>query len=241
MLKILLIAGHGNGDPGACAGNYQEATLTRELVSALSVALKPYASVTVFDTNKNMYKYLKSNSFDFTKYDYVIEVHFNACVNDTKGNGVTTGTEILVHCNEKSTGVEELIVGKIAKLGFTNRGVVRRSNLQNMNICKGKQGVSYALLETCFIDDVDDMRLYNSKKQDLILAITNGIVEGFGLETKDKFTDISGCYGRQHINDLAEFGIVNGVGDGKFAPKKPVTREEVAIIVRNTIRYITGK
>ena len=241
MLNILLIAGHGNGDPGACTGNYQEAVLTRELVSALSQTLKQYANVTVFDTNKNMYNFLKTNSFDFKKYDYVLEIHFNACVNDTKGNGITTGVEVLVHSDEKTTRVEELIVGKIAKLGFTNRGVRKRSDLQNMNICKGKQGVSYALLETCFIDDVDDMHLYNLKKQNLILAITNGIVEGFGLETKDKFTDISGCYGRQHINDLAGFGIVNGVGNGKFAPKEPITREEVAIMLRNTIRYIIGK
>ena len=241
MLDILLIAGHGNGDPGACAINYQEATLTRELATALSVALKPYANVTVFDTAKNMYTYLKSNSFDFTKYDYVFEIHFNACVNDLTGDGFTTGCEILVHTSEKSKRVEELILSKISDLGFTHRGVRTRSNLQNMNICKGKQGVSYALLETCFIDDVDDMQLYNRKKQEVVKAIVDGIVEGFKLESKDKFTDISGCYGRQHINELAEFGIVNGIGDGKFAPKEPITREDVAIIVRNAIRYITGK
>ena len=240
-MRILLIAGHGNGDPGACAGNYQEATLTRELVSALSVTLNQHADVTVFDTTKNIYKHLKSNSFDFTKYDYVLEIHFNACVNDTVGDDVTTGCEMLIHTTEGAMSVEELILSNISALGFKNRGVKRRSDLQNMNICKGKQGVSYALLETCFIDDVDDMLLYNRKKQELVKAIASGIVKGFGLELKDKFSDISGCYGRQHINDLAEFGIVNGVGNGKFAPKEPVTREDVAIMVRNTIKYITGK
>lgn len=241
MLEILLIAGHGQGDPGACAGSYQEATLTRELVSALSVALKPYANVTVFDIAKNMYKYLKSNSFDFTKYDYVLEIHFNACVNDTKGNGITTGTEILVHTSEEATKVEEHILSKIASLGFRNRGIIPRSNLQNMNICKGKQGVSYALLETCFIDDVDDMRLYNSYKNNVVMAIADGVVEGFGLKTKDKFTDISKCYGRQAINELADMGIIKGVGDGKFSPNLPITREDMAIMIRNTIKYIIGR
>lgn len=183
-MKILLISGHGQGDPGACSRGYQEATLTRELVSALSTILKQYADVTVFDTDLNMYKYLKTKTFDFRQYDYVLEIHFNACVNDVKGNGKTTGVEILVHPSEKGTTVEELIVDNISKIGFTNRGVKARSNLQNMNICKGKQGVSYALLETCFIDDADDMKLYNARKSDVVMATAEGIIKGFGLKTK---------------------------------------------------------
>ena len=207
-MKILLIAGHGQGDPGACANGYQEAILTRELVSALSPILKQYADVTVFDTDKNMYKYLKSNKFNFKDYDYVFEVHFNASVNDTVGNGKTTGVEILVHPSEKATSVEKLIVDNISNLGFTNRGVKTRSDLQNMNICKGSQGVSYALLETCFIDDIDDMKLYIARKNEVVSAIANGIIRGFGLNKKasstDKFSDISECYGRNHINEIAE-------------------------------------
>lgn len=240
-MRILLIAGHGNGDPGACSGSYQEAKLTRELVPALSAALHSYADVTMFDTNKNMYQHLKSNKFDFTKYDYVLEIHFNACVNDTKGNGVTTGSEMLVHISEKARKVEEIILSNISALGFTNRGVKTRSDLQNMNICKGKQGVSYALLETCFIDDIDDMNLYFEQKDNIVSAIVDGIVQGFGLESNDKFNDISNCYGRQAINEIAEMGIIKGVGNGKFLPKEPITREDVAIITRNVIRYITGK
>lgn len=240
-MNILIISGHGQGDPGACANGYQEATLVRELALALSSTLKPYANVTVFDTNKNMYKYLKTNSFNFKEYGYVLELHFDASVNDTIGNGKTTGTGILVHPSEKAVTVEQKIVDNIAKLGFANRGVKVRSNLQNMNVCKGSQGVSYALLETCFIDDIDDMKLYIAKKDQVVSAIANGIIDGFGLRSADKFTDISECYGRNHINELAEMGVINGRGDGTFSPKEPITREDVAIIARNVIKYITGK
>ena len=239
--RFLLIAGHGQGDPGAVTEYHQESVMTRELVSALSDLLKPYADVDVFDINKNMYKFLKTNSFDFTKYDYVFEGHFNACVNDTTGDGETTGTEILVHPSEKATTVEDLILKNISRLGFENRGVKKnRYDLQNMNICKGKQGVSYALLETCFIDDIDDIKLYMSLKKNVAEAIANGIIEGFGLEKSDKFDDIAECYGRQHINELAEMGIINGKGDGKFYPKEYITREDIAIMIRNTIKYIKG-
>lgn len=234
-MKILLIAGHGQGDPGACANGYQEAVLTRELVGTLSNILRQYAEVDVFDTSKNMYKYLKSNKFDFRKYDYVLEVHFNAW--DTKAKGV----EILIHTSEDVCTVEELILKNISRIGFTKREVVSRGDLQNMNICKGSQDVSYALIETCFIDNVSDMKLYEANKDKVAQAIADGIIEGFCLKTKDRFKDISNCYGREHINDLAKMGVVNGKGDGTFAPKENITREDVAIMVRNAIRYITGK
>lgn len=181
-MKILLIAGHGQGDPGACANGYKEADLVREIVPKLKNKLSAYASVDVFDMNKNMYKFLKAgNAFNFKNYDYVFELHFNAGVNDTKGDGKTTGTEVLVHTSEKGTAVEKAIVNNVSDLGFKNRGVKTRSDLQNMNMCKKRQGVSYALIETCFIDDKDDMKLYMAKKDEVISAMANGIISGFNL------------------------------------------------------------
>lgn len=183
-MNILLIAGHGQGDPGAVGNGYKEAELVREIATSLKSKLSDYANADLFDASKNMYKYLKAgNTFNFKKYDYVFEIHFNASAQDFKGNGKTTGTEILVHTSEKGTTVETAIVNNIAALGFKNRGVKTRSDLQNMNICKKRQGVSYALLETCFIDDLDDIKLYMSKKDAVITAIANGIISGFNLGT----------------------------------------------------------
>lgn len=237
-MRILLIPGHGDGDPGACGNGYKEAELVREMATAISLKLKPFANVDVFDTNKNMYKYLKSNTFNFAKYDYVFEIHLNA------HNGKARGTEILVHPTEIATSVEKLILKNISEIGFINRGVKTRSDLQNMAICKEKYGVSYALIEMCFIDNAEDMKLFTANKDRIAYAIANGMITGFGLGEalpEDRFTDISKCWGREHINELAEMGIVNGRGNGIFAPKEPVTREEVAIMIRNAIRYITGK
>lgn len=175
-MKILLICGHGDGDPGAVGNGFKEADLTRGLVPKLKGLLSPYAEVDVFDTTRNMYKFLKSgNWYDFRKYDYVFELHFNAF------NTKASGTEILVHERENGTSVEEGILKNIEKLGFINRGVKRRTDLRNMNVCKVNQGVSYALLEVCFIDNADDMTLYKEKKDDIIQAIVGGMVQGFGL------------------------------------------------------------
>ena len=58
---------------------------------------------------------------------------------------------------------------------------------------------------------------------------------------EDKFTDISESYARDTINELYEMGIVKGDGNGNYNPKDNITREDMATMIRNTIRYITGK
>lgn len=181
-MKILLIAGHGAGDPGATAHGFIEADLAREVVAELKEHLSEYADITIFDTNKKMSKYLCSNSFNFKEYDYVFEIHFNAVKKELVADGITKGTEILVHNTEKNTNVEKIILDNVCKLGYKNRGIKPRNDLMVMNVCKGKQGISYALLEVCFIDDIDDMNLYNAKKHDIIKAVADGIVKGFELK-----------------------------------------------------------
>ena len=178
-MKILLIAGHGQGDPGAVGNGYKEADLTREVVSLLKAQLDNYADVTIADTAKNWL----NNAMNFSPYDYVLEIHFNAGVSDKKGNNGTTGTEIYITTSEKTYGVETKIVEGISGVGFKNRGV-KRKNWAVISRAK-KQGVSAALLEVCFIDDADDMWLYQKKKIEVIKAIANGIINGFGLKTND--------------------------------------------------------
>ena len=182
-LKILLIAGHGEGDPGAVSNGYQEAVLTREVVGKLKPQLEKYADVTIADTGKNWFTYKNRVTLDFSPYDYVLEIHFNAAANDTKGNGKTTGTEIYITESEKTHGVETEIVNGISALGFKNRGV-KRKNWSVIARAKS-QGVSSALLEVCFIDDLDDMKLYQAQKDNIVKSIANGVVKGFGLSATE--------------------------------------------------------
>jgi hypothetical protein len=43
------------------------------------------------------------------------------------------------------------------------------------------------------------------------------------------------------IDELYEMGIVNGDGNGNIKPDDYITRAEVMAVIRNTIKYITGK
>ena len=184
-MKILLIAGHGAGDPGAVGNGCKEADLTRELAKLIQDKLKNYATVDIADTNINWYSHIceKGAGFNFKGYDYVLELHFNAIKPDA-GDGKTKGVEIYVTKQEKGTTVEENIIKRIASIGFTNRGV-QRKNWGVITYIKN-QGVSSALLEVCFIDDADDMALYKNTKQGVAISVVNGIVEGFGLKAIEK-------------------------------------------------------
>lgn len=173
-MKVLLISGHGAGDPGAVGNGYKEADLTREVVKLVKTRLSKFADVTVYDVNKNAFAVLDNGgSINFKPYDYVLEIHFNAF------NGKAYGTEIYVTTSEKTTVVEDKIVKNISALGFTNRGV-KKKNFYVIRTAKS-QGVSSALLEVCFIDNASDMVKYTSKKNQIADAITSAIVEGFGL------------------------------------------------------------
>lgn len=209
-MKILLIAGHGNGDPGAVGNGYKESELTREVVSLVKPFLSRFDGVTVdiADPSKNWYDYIckKGNTFNFRSYDYVLEVHFNAGVGDTTGNGKTTGTEIYITTIEKGATVEENILNGIVLLGFKNRGV-KRKNWTLINHIK-KQGVSAALLEVCFIDDKDDMKLYSANVDEIASAIANGIKKGFGLKEKvAQSTELTSV--NDIVWELANRGIIS--------------------------------
>ncbi len=181
-MKALIIPGHGNGDPGAIGNGYREADLTREMTALIRTELSKYCEVDALSASENWYRSIikQGKYFNFKPYGYVLEVHFNSS-SGTNADGKTTGTEIYATREEKTVSVEEKIVANIAKLGFKNRGV-KRKNYDLINYIK-KQGVSSALLEVCFINDTDDMKLYNAKKQEIAKAIAEGVAEGFKLET----------------------------------------------------------
>ncbi len=56
-----------------------------------------------------------------------------------------------------------------------------------------------------------------------------------------KFPDISGHWAEKTIEELAEMGIAHGDGNGNFRPDDPITRAEAATLVRNAVKYVTGK
>lgn len=191
-MKILLIAGHGGTpyDSGAVGCGYTEAVETRRMANAVAPLLRSYGfEVALYDQSRDAYKVVtQGGSLPLSGISYVLEFHLNSAANDPKGNGRTTGTEIFVHTNEQGVGVEQAILRRVCALGFTDRGIKRSSGLAVLKHVF-KRGVSHALVETCFIDDKDDMALYGAKFDAIAKAIADGVAEGFGKTVQDEEDD----------------------------------------------------
>ena len=132
-MNVLLIAGHGNGDSGAIGNGYEEAELTREFAVLLKENLKSFCNVTLADTNRNWFEFLGSNNYDFSKYNYVLEIHFNS------GGG--SGSEIFVTTAESGITVENEILKNLCNcVKYHNRGVKRKdfrviSKIKSQGVC----------------------------------------------------------------------------------------------------------
>ena len=189
-MKLLLISGHGAGDPGATSSiggvAYREADQTRHVTAALQTALAAYCDVTVYPTDRNAFEDHKKGTLaavaQFSRYDYVLEIHFNA-IKAGAADGKTKGVECYVTTTEEKTDVEEAVCAAMAACGLTNRGV-RRKNWSVISDA-WRAGVSAALLEVCFIDDPDDMAVYTAKFQAIVDAIAGAIATSYNLKKED--------------------------------------------------------
>lgn len=92
--------------------------------------------------------------------DYDISIHFNAGASDPNGNNKTTGIEVLIYnLNDAATkNKANTICNELSALGFKNRGVKQRQDLYVLR----KTNAKAMLIECCFVDDADDVRLYQS-------------------------------------------------------------------------------
>ena len=174
MKELLLIAGHGQGDPGAGGNGYDEADLTREVVALMTPFLDKYGiDYDVYPIAKNMYK--NSDAKNYTDYREIIEIHFNS----TTASSTGIGTEILIHQDYINIpdALDKALLASLVTY-WKNRGFKGRNNLANMNTYR-KLKKSYRLLEVCFISDSKDMQIYQANKKQLAEKMSIDIAKKF--------------------------------------------------------------
>lgn len=169
------LSGEGTGSQGC---GYKEQNLTRELGKIVIEMLKKEGHTiydcTVDKSSNNAQQLIdRVNKANKQPLDLFVSIHFNACVNDVKGDGRTTGTEVLLHSmSSKAKPYAERIVKKIANVGLKNRGV----KTHNAYVLKHTKAPAL-LIETCFIDDKDDMNVYLKSPRKVAKAIVEGILD----------------------------------------------------------------
>lgn len=193
MAKYNVHAGHNPDGKKACGavGLIKESTEARKVKNLVIKYLKAQGH-TVYDCTVNdgtsasnvLTKIVsKCNAH---KVDLDVSIHFNSGVGDKKGNGKTTGTEVLIYSNSSRSKDEATkISAEISKLGFKNRGVKLRPELYFLK----KTNAPALLIEVCFVDDLDDVSLYQANIDKVARAIVKGITgKDVVTETKKETT-----------------------------------------------------
>lgn len=238
-MKIGINCGHTlSGRPGSGASKYlNESDETRAVGYPLMDMLREQGHTVVDCTDDNA---LSTNDnlrnictlANAQPLDMFVSIHFNA----GGGQGVecwTYGGADVCNANEMKHN--------IAALGFKNRGIKDGSNLYVIKHTKAQA----VLIEVCFVDTETDADRYRTVGAKRIAAAICEAITGTSPKTEEentmeKFKDTAGHYAEKHIEELHQMGVVNG-NNGTFAPDEPITRADVSIMVRNAIRYITGK
>ena len=164
----LVICGHGQGktvyDVGAVnrSLNITEAQKVRELASLM----KQHATKTHFVTDKNVYDF--GNIVSISKgYESVTELHFNSF------NSKAYGTEVLIKDGFTPDKTDTDLKNVLEKY-FKERGFKFIDWLYNAN-AMAKTGISYRLIEVCFIDNNNDMAIFEKNKQAIARELMEAI------------------------------------------------------------------
>lgn len=171
MTKILLVAGHGQGDPGASGGGYNEAVTMRQLVSRIKQLIPD--KVDSYDQTKDCYQ---QNGLATTAYHNVIEFHMDGAANPN-----ACGGHVIIAAgfspDNLDTRLKDVIKNHIGIWVGTPSGFSLRNDLQNLNVA-AQRGIAYRLLELGFITNSGDRSKAIGNMETLAIALAAGISGG---------------------------------------------------------------
>ena len=122
----------------------------------------------------NIHTWAKNN-----KLDYVIELHRNSFSSSS-----AKGSEVLIWHEFNSDAKDSAVLTSMLNCGYTNRGIKKRNDLQNMNLMSNT-GISYSLVEIGFISNSEDNAIFDKTiiklGQELYTRLKNAGVKRLGV------------------------------------------------------------
>lgn len=257
MFKIMLDAGHGKNTAGKRLLKSLDPNETREWVLNARICDKITENLKLYDGYElrraddvtgavDIPLTTRTNNANAWGADFYLSVHHDAGLGGKNGGGATV--YVYTSASEKSIQYQSIVYDEfINQTGkFGNRANPKLT--KNLHVCR-ETNMPAVLIECGFMDSPSDVPMILSEDfadkaaEGLTSALVKigGLTKKGGSDNMAKFTDTKGHFAEKVIDELAEMGVVNGKGNGQFAPNESVTRAEAAIMIRNAIRYITGK
>lgn len=217
MAHIFIIAGHGDGDPGASGNGYKE----YERVRALAKRIKAYGgdNVTVGDTGRDWYKDNLISSLNISKNWQIVELHMDgASASSARGGHVIINSGYDPDKYDKALAefISDILPGRSST-------IVKRSDLANPKRAAAK-GYPYRLLECGFITNAQDVKIFNGQMDD----IAKGILSAFGIKASGSAAGTSkpaeskpaASTGKKTTDTIAKEVIAGKWGNGNDRKKK---------------------
>lgn len=194
MAHLFVIAGHGAGDPGACANGFSEA----ERVRALATRIKALGGdqVTLGDFNRDYYADNGISNLDIPDDWQIIELHMDSAAAGAKGGHVIikAGFDPDQYDNALASFIGGILPGR-------SNLIVGRDDLANPNRAVAR-GYSYRLIEVGFITNTGDLAIFNNRMDD----IARGILEAFGIKSNTE----TPLWYQAHVSGKGWMDAVNG-------------------------------
>ncbi len=170
-MKLFVIPGHGAGDPGACGNGYSEA----ERVRALATRIKKLGgdAIILADFNRNYYADNGISNLALDKSVQIVELHMDSGPESARGGHVIIQGGI-----GGPDKYDKALAKSIAQI-FPGRAVTldERTDLANPGRAASR-GYGYRLVENGFISNAQDVKVFNSKIDELAKAYLNA----FGIK-----------------------------------------------------------
>ena len=171
LYTIMLDAGHGGTDPGAVYDGKLEKDDNLRLALAVGNILENSGIHVLYTRSGDVYQtpFEKAAIANRSGADFFISFHRNSSPQANQYQGV----EVLVY--DKSGIKYEMaqnIVGALGELGFREIGVKERPGLVVLRRTK----MPALLIETGFINSVEDNRLFDEKFNEIAQAIADAIL-----------------------------------------------------------------
>lgn len=238
-MLVCIDPGHGGRDPGAVGNGLREKDICLRLGLGLKDYLLNHYPVSVVMTRQS---------------DVAMSLGVRATLANNRGADVFISLHINGHSNTSAQGYEDFI--------HTSRAArtVRLQNALHPHVAsvwtnvgranRGKKSANFAvlrqtsmpaiLLENGFISNQRDAQLLSDSgfRAALVGAMGEGLAAAHGWRRKTKkgaptlTDDIKGHWAEDALNWAKDNGLLTGYEDGTMRPDAPVTRAQLAVVLR---------
>ena len=180
MSRLCFDYGHGGSDPGACYNGRNESNDVLAIGREVAKEVRRHGVVVdeIRTTDATFSLQQRSNYENKSNYDYFISFHRNAFKPEA-----ATGAETYTYLNQnsRSKAMADKIQTAVVNVGFVNRGV-KKANFHVLRETKAPA----VLIELGFIDNSRDNSLFDSKKKEIIKAVSKAILSQLGITYKEE-------------------------------------------------------